>query len=66
MIWDTDNHSFFGDTLGLLHVQGSKRDFVWKKLWSWVIWGNVIGSVTGKTERGSGVRSNQYQLMVGT
>ena len=29
----------------------------WRRLWAWILWGNVIGSVTGKTETGGGVKS---------
>ena len=41
------------------------RDFtvgcVWRRLWAWILWRNVLGSMTGKTKTGGGVRSNQVK-----
>ena len=33
---------------------------VWRRLCAWNLWGNVLRSVTGKTESSGGVRSNQF------
>ena len=35
---------------------------VWRRLWIWILWGNVLGSVTGKIETSGGLRSNQVKL----
>ena len=50
----------FGGRLGQLHVRDCKGGFVWRKLCVWILWGNGLSDVTGETENGVGVRSNQF------
>ena len=54
--------SLFGSGLGMLHLRDCKGACLWKRLCSCILWVNVLRSVIGKTEHGSGVRSNIYRL----
>ena len=38
-------YRFFGGRLGLLQLRDCKGCCVWRRLWAWVVLGNVIGSV---------------------
>ena len=48
--------SLFGSKLGLLHLHDYKEGCIWRKLYAWILWGNVLRSKIGKTESGGGVR----------
>ena len=52
----------FGSRLGLLHLRDCKGASLWRKLCTWILWGNVLRSVIKRTESGSDVRSNIYRL----
>ena len=52
--------SLFGGRLGVLHLRDCKGDCLWRRLCAWILLGNVLRSVIGKTESAGGVRSNQF------
>ena len=47
--WTQNTYSLFVGRLGLLQVRYCKRCCAWKKPWTWILWGSVLRSVTGKT-----------------
>ena len=54
--------SLLGSRPALLHLRDCKGTCLWRRLCAWILCGNVLRSVIGKTESGSGVRSNIYRL----
>ena len=45
----------------MLQFRDCKGGFIWRRLWAWILWGKVLGNVTGKTKTGGGVRSSQVK-----
>ena len=42
-------YGLFGGRLGLLQFRDCKGWSSWRRLWAWILWGNVLRSVTRKT-----------------
>ena len=40
-----------------------KGDCVWRGIWAWVLWRNVLGSVTGKSEIRGGVKQTTFKRL---
>ena len=59
-----------GDFYSLLVVDWSvtqvfdcRRGYIWRRPWGCILCGNVLGSVTGKTETVGGIKSNQVKRL---
>ena len=49
--------SLFGGRLSLLNLHECNGGCLRRRLCAWILWGNVLGSVTRKTGSGGGIRS---------
>ena len=50
--------------MGMLQVPDSKGGCIWRRLWVWILHGNMLGSATGKTQTGGGIRSKYWSVVV--
>ena len=60
-IWTPRVYSLFGGRLGLRPLCDCKSGWVLRRLSAGILLGNMLGSVTGKTKSGGGIKSNQLK-----
>ena len=53
----------FGGRLGLLHFRDCKGECVWRRQSALILWGNVLRSVSRKTESGGGLRETSLYVV---